>query len=370
MRLCGALALLGSVLLPNTGTAQAEKAPNSPLIKCWSHPANVLPHNGIATDSDNVYFVSGENKVNAIDVKTGETVWSSEVGGNLISEIVVTNRSIYAVSAGASETGPTFLRSLSRSTGLTTWSVELRFAEKYFIGETTAGIVVAASNGDIWTINEGDGTMKWKGAFTGTLSAPPRIGKAGIVIGTTAKKVEVFAAADGKRVRSMDVQFVPALVGNGTSSAAVYSDERGGVYSSEIDSGQRNWKFKAGGKIGDMLTFEWKILVSSADNFVYLMSADYGNILWKRRMPGRIANSGLIAADLAAVTVIGERMAYVIDLDSGRIVDQIALTGDDAFLLTSIRANGEYVIAATANGLTGFSTGCGKDKRPSEKLIR
>jgi outer membrane protein assembly factor BamB len=361
-----ASAFFGLALLPDIGGAQPDKTPNSPLLKCWSRSSIVLPKNGIAADSDSVYFVSGDGKINAIDIKTGETTWSSEIGGNVSSEIIATKRSVYVVSTGTpgalKETASTFVRSLSRSTGLTNWSVELRFAEKYFAGETPAGIVVVASSGDIWTLNESDGTIVWKTGFSGALSASPKFGESGIMIGTTAKKVEVYSAADGRKISSMDLQFIPALVGNGTSSAAVYADERGGVYSSEIDSGDRNWKFKAGGRAADMQTIDGKILVASADNFVYFMSADYGNILWKRRMPGRIANGGVIGKRLAAFTVIGERSAYMVDLDNGRIVDQIALAGDDAFLLTPIRANGEYVIAATANGVVAYSTLCGQAK--------
>ena len=127
-------------------------------------------------------------------------------------------------------------------------------------------------------------------------------------------------------------------------------------------NGGKNWKFRSGGRVVYIRAVGDNVLLGSADNFVYFMDVEYGNLLWKRRLPGRISSGGIIGDDLAAFTVIGERSAFVLDLEKGRIVDRVVLSEDDAFLLTPIRANGTYLLAATVSGLSAFSANCKNQK--------
>ena len=60
--------------------------------------------------------------------------------------------------------------------------------------------------------------------------------------------------------------------------------------------------------------------------------------------------------------VVGERSAYIVELEKGRLIDRLDLADEDAFLLTPIKANGKYLIAATATGLSAFSSDCKKEK--------
>lgn len=341
----------------------ADKPDRTPFAKCWSRPASVVASAGIAADQVQGYFAADDGKVSAVDLKTGEIVWTTEVGGKVSSEILVTAKAIYAVSGtsqnAASAPNGSILRSLSRATGLANWSVQLPFTEWYFIGDTPAGIVVTSAKGDVWSMNEADGTVIWKSAVSGNVASSPRYGDEAIVIGTPPNKVEVLAVSNGIRLSSIQMKHTPTVVASLRSSTVVYADDRGGIYSSET-GGQQNWKFRSGGRIVYVRMIEDKILVGSADNFIYFIDVDYGNIIWKRRLPGRVAHGGIIGKDLAAFTVIGERSAFVIDLDTGRIVDQLTLTGDDAYLLTPIKANGIYLLAATATGISAFSSVCGK----------
>ena len=69
-----------------------------------------------------------------------------------------------------------------------------------------------------------------------------------------------------------------------------------------------------------------------------------------------------IGNDLAVFTVVGDRSAYIVELERGRLIGRLDLAAENTFLLTPIRANGKYLIAATAGGLTAFSSECGNEK--------
>lgn len=342
---------------------QPAEPERTPYARCWSRPATVVASAGIAANQIHGYFGADGGKVAAVDLKTGEMVWTTEVGGSVSSEILVTPKAIYMVAGisdnGASAPNGSILRSLSRGTGLTNWSIKLPFAERYFIGSTPVGIVVTSSKGDVWSMNEADGIVLWKSNVSGIVASPPKYGDEAVVIGTPPNKVEVLAVSNGGRLGSIEMKHTPTVVASLRSSTVVYADDRGGVYSSET-SGRQNWKFRSGGRIVYVRMIGNKVLVGSADNFIYFIDVDYGSIIWKRRLPGRVAHGGVIGTDLAAFTVIGERSAFVIDLGTGRIVDQLTLSGDDAYLLTPIKANGIYLLAATATGISAFSSACGK----------
>ena len=338
-----------------------EEGKRPPIQKCWSYNVAIVQDAGIAADKAQGYFGTSDGKLSAIDLKTGQPAWSTEVGGKLASEIVVSDKAIYAGSGAAESGGQAVVNSLSPITGLQNWRIRVPTYQRFHLGLGAAGLAIVSGSGDIWLLNEGDGTVVWKSAASGSIASAPRFDNGKLIVATAAKRIEEFSLSDGKRTASLPLKFVPTLVGGGTS-AVVYSDEKGAVFSSEPGGGQ-NWKFKAGGRITYVKPVDDNVLLGSVDNFVYFMSIERGNILWKRRLPGRIASGGLIGEKLAAFTVVGEPSAFVIDLESGRVVDQLALAGEDSFLLTPIRANGIYLLAATGTGISAFSTACANEKR-------
>lgn len=352
--------------LPVSAQTDAEP-PITPLLKCWNRPSEISAVAGTAADSETVYFVTDKSTLSAVDIGSGEPVWSSEVGGSISTAILASGNAVYVVSTGEADAAKkkSAIRAINRVSGITNWSVELPWAEEYFLGETAAGITVVASNGSIQTLRPSDGVYVWKTLFTGRPSATPDISSTEITIGVAGKKIEVFAPLEAKR--SIRIKSDSATIARALRGIAIYADDRGEIFSVDVSDSGRNWSYKTGGKITDITPVGGNVLVSSADNFVYLISIDNGHILWKRRMPGRIADVELVATDQAAVTVIGERSAFILEMDKGRVANQINLEGEDSFLTTPIRANGKYIVTATADGISAFSTECGTRKPPVAK---
>ncbi len=339
-----------------------KPAPPS-FSKCWEISSNILPEQGVSADDSQAYFVSSDGKIVAIELTSGTVSWNAEVGGKPLSELVLAGGKIYTIAVPISET-PTpkpVLRAFSSKTGLPLWNIELPASQKYFLTSDGRDLAVVASAGNLWLMDADEGRIKWNTSAIGPISSQPRIESGRLLIAVGGKRVDEFSLETGANVASAQVDGVPAFVGAGKSSAAVYSDDRGNVHSIRMGGG-KNWKFRAGGRVVYIRAVDDNVLLGSADNFVYFMSVEYGNLLWKRRLPGRVANGGLVASDVAVFTVVGDRSAYIVELEKGRLIDRLDLAGEDAFLLTPIRANGKYLIAATANGLSAFSTDCKKEK--------
>lgn len=345
-------------LINLNGQATTDRVRNA-LKKCWESRANVSGVSGLAADDDLVYFANDEGKLSAIEIRTGRIAWVTELAGRIRSAIVLSDGLIVVVSGVDDK--PATLTSLATRTGLVAWRSELPRSERYYLTNVKGGLIAASTEGQIFRIGNADGKPVWETRVSGEIVSEPKIGDEEVVIATSRKTVEAYDLADGRQMSSLSLDFTPSIVGAGKDSSVIYSDQKGSVFSTSL-TGQRNWKFRAGGRIVYVKTVGPNVLIGSSDNFVYLMSIDYGNLLWKRRLPGRIADGGLIGYDRAVFTVIGERSAWILDLDKGRITDQIDLSVDDAFLFTPVQGNGPYLLSATSTGVSGFSTNCENEK--------
>lgn len=359
------VALLLLALLSFAVSAQSsdEAAGQSSYGKCWDVPTSVLPEQGISADGSQSYFISQDGKVVALELTSGSVAWTAEVGGKPLSELVLAGGKIFTIAAPVRESSAPkpVLRAFSSTTGLSLWNIELPVASRYFLASDDENLAVVSSDGALWLMEAEAGRIKWHISMIGSVSTPPRIEAGRLLLAVGGRRVEEFSIETGSKVASANVEGIPAFVGAGKSAAAVYSDDRGNVHSIQMGGG-KNWKFRAGGRVAYIRAVSDNVLLGSADNFIYFMSVQYGNLLWKRRLPGRIASGGLVGQDLAVFTVVGDRSAYIVELGKGKLIDRIELAAENDFLLTPIRANGNYLIAATAHGLTAFSTDCGKEK--------
>ena len=361
--LCSLLLALLAHTTISTQTTSNDDAAQPAFRKCWDVRAEVLPEPGIAADDSQGYIALQDGKVVGVDLSSGEIAWTAETGGKIASELVVSNGRVFFVALPRNQSSGlrSTLRALSTKTGLSIWNLQLPTAAKYYLSSDNGGLTVISDAGALWMLDGVEGRIRWHSTASGAISALPRISDGRLLLAVEKKRVEEFSLEDGKRVALAEADGVPAFVGAGKSSAAVYSDERGNVHSIKMNGG-KNWKFRAGGRVVYIRAVGDNVLLGSADNFVYFMNVEYGNLLWKRRLPGRIASGGIVGNDLAAFTVIGERSAFILDLEKGRIVDRVVLSDDDAFLLTPIRANGMYLLAATASGISAFSASCKNQK--------
>ena len=117
-----------------------------------------------------------------------------------------------------------------------------------------------------------------------------------------------------------------------------------------------------GAAVSGIQVFENNLLVTSLDNFVYLISFKGGNILWKKRFPGRIHESVLLKDKFAVISVFGEKNAQIIELEKGQVVDQIMLSDANFFFESPVRVN-DQLIFPTLKGIYSFSSKCKTEKK-------
>ena len=96
------------------------------------------------------------------------------------------------------------------------------------------------------------------------------------------------------------------------------------------------------------------LLVASLDNFVYLLSLNRGDRLWKRQLAGRLAAEPLTTNDGALFTPLSGDTGVVLDLRDGKQLNSLPIGEDNSTTASPIVA-GSMLFVTTRRGLLAFS---------------
>lgn len=322
------------------------------FTKCWDYPStpdlSVIP----AADDTRVYFLNAGGKLEAADLASPTRAWSSELGGAVISNLLVTDSMLFVASSANQNEGRAVLRSLSKHTGITNWSVSISNAPRVTIGLVNGTLVAIESRGMVTAFRQADGVTLWTRQLDAKISSEPQFGSNEIVLTTERKEVVLIAVNDGKASVVAKTQSFPTAVMPLSDKKLLVGDERGNVtfYS---NGGERSWKFRNGARISFLMPYDSEFLAVSSDNFIYKLSRS-GNVEWKRRLSGRVTIRPVIIGDTAVVSAIGDSSVYFVDLRNGKISNRVE-SGDDGFAGIAAVLGRSAVILSVSRGLFLYS---------------
>ncbi len=114
------------------------------------------------------------------------------------------------------------------------------------------------------------------------------------------------------------------------------------------------WKFRVGAEVSNINFTPRGLLITSLDNFAYLISAGKGNLIWKKRLAGRISEKPLVLDNYALITTIAEPTISVVELSTGRVINKIILEDENFVTANPIKTQNK-IIVPTSKGLYAFS---------------
>ena len=170
--------LISGLISANAAGAQNKSAEPFLLKKCWVSEVKTPAQRLSASDNDKVLvFSESSGKVGALDLISGQSIWQSEFGGEVVSNIVTDQTSVFFAANPASKEGvkpdSTTLRSVSKQTGITVWSVAVPYSEKSYLGADTNYIFAVTGDGVVIAVDKKDGTVKWQTNVDKKLAAAP-----------------------------------------------------------------------------------------------------------------------------------------------------------------------------------------------------
>lgn len=307
--------------------AQSVEAAAVKLTKCSVYPIQNPVTDALAAEAQGIFIGISDGSVQALDSNISSGVWRTELGGEIVSNIVAAETGMLVVSnpVRTAESIPTesVLRSLSKETGVANWTARLPFSERFFMGAVQGNIAVVSREGLIASVDVQTGRILWRTLPFGPITARPTFSAHGIAFGTREKQIFIVAPETGEIHFKGTTDFIPTAITNPTLESMVVGDERGNVASVGIPGGKNIWKFKSGAAISFVSVSREGLFITSLDNFVYLISMYNGDVVWKRRLPGRVTEGLLFVNGYVVALIYGENSVFLIDTKKGKIIDQL-----------------------------------------------
>jgi len=351
-----------AALFALSGDAESQSQEGFPsVVRCNAMvtDAAAVPAT-LASDRQRIYFGTSNGIMAALDKLSLERVWRTELGGEFVSNVLTVEGGHVAVTNPTGNSGPggdvSRIHSLSSSSGVPVWTAKLPQSERYFLGRINGSVAAVAQNGAIYLFDALTGALQRQFAERGRVSARPYFYPTGVVFGTVEKRVISLSSQDAEFSAKQLSEYVPTAVISLKDGNLAVGDERGTLSIIDRQDARPIWKFKSGGAISSITETDEGLLLTSLDNFVYLVSDYNGDVIWKRRLTGRIVDGGLLMNGLFVAVIYGENSVFLIDRRKGKVAGVVllaekeltsrapALTGEHTFALTSAESIETYSI--------------------------
>jgi len=329
-----------------TNGQRLETTPIS-LNECWQYPSDSIQTAQPATDAVNLYFAEVGGRITAISLSTGLRVWSTDLGGEVRSNVAVHGSSVFVV------TGPAFdgtarangrLRSLSSATGVPSLDVTIPYSEDVRLDISGGNLIAVQNTGIVTAYDPGLSRQVWSRSLPAVATAAFDGDR--LLLAAADRTVHVISTKTGKELMAANSNNVLTAIA-AVNDDILWGDDRGNVVRYDADKHSVVWRFRNGARISDLTVTSEGIVVTSLDNFVYLISESNGVVRWKKRQVGRISDITLDRGSLGVVITVGEPNAAVLDIQNGKTVGVLTIRDNEAFIRRPIFSNGRFIFFTT-----------------------
>lgn len=323
------------------------------LKRCWSYSEEKV-FTAITIDDSMAYVATNEAQIVAISLLTGQKVWSAELGGTLVSNLETSSIGLHLVTQPAPVDGKqssTLLWRLSKETGIPAKPAESSEG-KLSIKAVNGRLISVSASGKVSSIDPNTLVTVWNRVPTGSVTGEPFISTELIAFATGDGKLIKMSTVTGEIISTQQLASLPKNV-FATRSGVVYGNERG-----ELVSVDPNWKFRTGASVNSVTALGDALLATSFDNFIYYIRPGGGDVIWKKRLEGRIAGTVAVDGSRIAAFSLGAENGYLIDTKKGRTLG-IASLGVQADAIVVGQQNPLGPVLLVNGSVVGFSSnGC------------
>lgn len=336
---------------------EGTKKTEQPFKLCSQNLFNEKQIELVASDNnfENVIFTIRNKTIISYNFITKSENWKLDVGGNLeLIEITEKNDIYILTTVQTNEKRLFFLASISFKTGIANWQKEIDLDSIYKIKQKDGYIIITAGKKIIFL-------DKMNGAYISEILISNNIehiyfdsdGDLNVFSNETVSKISLTELRILK-VRDLQKDLLgktqKTLFNNGRIFVGKTSGEILALNSNDYS---KIWKFKAGASISSLQVYKEYLIVSSFDNFLYLLNTENGQIKWKKRFNERINIEPYIKNNSVAVTSLVNDSVYILDLNDGKTINQIKL--QDNFVNGKNILGENQLLIQTQKGIFIFS---------------
>lgn len=336
-----------------------------PFKKCMTFENQYLTDNKLASDNESLFLPLLNGKLISLSIFMQVTKWETDLGGEITEKPYLFGDNIAIISKTNSNFTETenskkdyFLRLLNKNNGLVRWQIPLDIPNRLnnqslnLYSPDSNRLIVTDMNGSLYLLDTNDGSIIAKKEFHLQMSANPFFDKQTILLVAMDEQIILVSMKTLDIIERINVEATPTIV-TFFDNLLVWGDDKGRLNalarrsyikekktnqldkynkSKEVIPYNQKWNLRFGGKIFNIIPFKNNFLITSFDNYIYLVSSEKGEIIWKRRLPNRPSFDPLLVEDHAVVLTVGDPTALVVELKSGRIVNKVNISDGNFFI--------------------------------------
>jgi len=348
-------ALLLLLCLIPTFTVNADVLLSQPLTVRWRYESTVTLNLTPAFDNERIYLPLAGGTIVALQAKTGQLNWRSDMGGELSASPVADENAIYVASetVGQPNAPAAALRALGREGGVTLWMTPLVRPLRGALTISGGKLFAGGSDGRAYAFDKRTGGVLWSIPFSSPFNGQPVLKAGRVYFGSEDGTLLALDEATGRvlwRYRTKGAVRGPVAV---TSDSVFFGSGDGYIYALGVDKGRLKWRKRTGAGVEAVVLAGDALLAASLDNFAYLLNQK-GSMLWKKQLPGRISAQPLTVAEAALFTPLSSSAGVVLGLKDGKQVNSLP-TGEELTSSASPIIVGDAIILTTEHGLLAFA---------------
>jgi outer membrane protein assembly factor BamB len=332
---------------------------SQPLTVRWQYESDQTVNLTPATDGERIYLPLAEGTLVSLRALDGQLFWKTEIGGELSASPAADKGAVYisSMTVGAPGKEPRALgalRALGREAGVTLWMRTFRYPLQGSLAVNQTTLFGGGSDGRVYALDKRSGKFIWVMQHWSPFASHLVVSGARLYIGNDDGTLFSLDQATGKQVwryRTRGAVRGRVAVADGV---VYFGSADGYVYAVDEIDGRLRWRARTGAGVQAVASVPGGLLVASLDNFVYLLSLNRGDRLWKRQLAGRLAAEPLTAPDGALFTPLSGDTGVVLDIRDGKQLNSLPI-GEDNNTTASPIVAGNMLLVTTRHGLLAFS---------------
>lgn len=314
----------------------------------WTRPFSVSIRSSAAIDQL-ILLGLGNGTLCAIDVATGETVWSFDSGASM------------TYSSPAVEDGMVFfgtdlerVYALDECTGLVRWVYNGLAGEKFYSSPAVSNgtVFIGSSLGRLLALNETTGEHVWSFTTGDLIASPPSVAKGMVYVGSSDGAIYALNMSDGSFKWSYPT-YSPIVSAPAVAEPIVYvTSTSGRIYALDQFFGYYLWDFPTSSPIlSSPAVDEAKnlVIVGSQDGHVYALDRMTGGLpVWSRYVGAIERSSPAISGNgLIYIGTTANRLVYCLNETTGAVVWSYPVSGP---IYASAALTDEHVVISSYDG--------------------
>ena len=320
------------------GAGETEATPRLlPADVGWTVDLGAGPLFAPAWDSRTVYVALRTGWLTAVDLQSGETVWSVEQPAD---QPPVTGEQLVVVADGP------LLTARRTADGVPHWtrSFETPVAGPLFF--EAGWLVAATATGDLLALRGLDGGEVWRQPLGATPTARPSLAGEHLYVPLDDGRVVALALATGALLWESPFTGQPQEIL--PSGALFVGSTDHHLYRLALADGDHDWYWRTGGDIvGAPASDDERVYFTARDNVLRALDRRNGARRWRTFLEHRPTSGPILAGSLLLVTGVSES-AYLFDAETGLAAGHYDAPGE--------LAAPPYLIPARAPDATGESS--------------